>query len=65
MKQVSRRELLLTGTTAGLMSAVSATTAAASVSTTTANKSKFGYCLNMSTIRGQNLPIEQEIDIAG
>lgn len=26
--------------------------------------SKFRYCLNMSTIRGQNLPLEQEIEIA-
>ncbi len=24
----------------------------------------FGYCLNLSTIRGQNLPLDQEIDVA-
>jgi sugar phosphate isomerase/epimerase len=25
----------------------------------------FGYCLNLSTIRGQELPLEREIDVAG
>jgi len=64
MKQVSRRQLLLTGTTAGLLSAAGATAARAATATVN-SKSKFGYCLNMSTIRGQNLPVEQEIDIAG
>ena len=59
--QVNRRQLLLTGTAAGLLSAAARPAQAAQV----ADKSKFIYCLNMSTIRGQNLPVEEEIDIAG
>ena len=40
---------------------------AASAAPTTASRpanEPFGYCLNMSTIRGQNLPLEKEIEIA-
>jgi sugar phosphate isomerase/epimerase len=56
---LSRRQLLAT----------TAAVAAATMQTAAADEERpahepFGYCLNTSTIRGQNLPLTEEIDIA-
>ncbi|PQO40089.1 sugar phosphate isomerase/epimerase family protein [Blastopirellula marina] len=40
------------------------TSAAAAAETPAADDHGIRYCLNMSTIRGQNLPLDQEIEIA-
>ncbi|MAE32610.1 MAG: xylose isomerase [Verrucomicrobiales bacterium] len=60
---MSRRDLLKTTSvaTAGLL-AGSATARAKSKRTNGADP--FRYCLNMSTIRGQNLSVTEEIDVA-
>jgi sugar phosphate isomerase/epimerase len=58
-------------TTRRTLLAAAATTAAgvvmksrADVAAKKTTKEPFGYCLNTSTLRGQNLPIQEEIDIA-
>ena len=43
----------------------SATATAAQTSPSRPSNEPFGYCLNLSTIRGQELPLEREIDVAG
>lgn len=56
---LSRRGFLATGLAAG---AVAATATPASAARS--DPSRFRYCLNTSTIRGQKLPLDQEIDLA-
>ncbi|MBW3622575.1 MAG: sugar phosphate isomerase/epimerase [Armatimonadetes bacterium] len=63
-KQLSRRRLLA-GTGAMLAAgAVSGVSSAAGAKNRPRGE-PFGYCLNTSTLRGQKLTLEQEIDIAG
>jgi 2-keto-myo-inositol isomerase len=57
--EFTRRQLLAS---AGL--AAAATTVSADVKDPKNGSEIFGYCLNTSTIRGQNLPLPEEIDIA-
>src|SRR5690554_5264076 len=56
---LSRRELL-TMASAG---AAAATLSGVTVASQTADKPSFKYCLNTSTIRGQNLTVPQQIDV--
>ncbi len=56
---LSRRGFLATGLATGALAA-SATPACAAKS----DPAKFRYCLNTSTIRGQKIPLDQEIDLA-
>jgi len=62
---LNRRQMLLSGaaaaTTAGMLGGVAQKSAAAEASKPRA----FIYCLNMSTIRGQELDAAQEIEVAG
>lgn len=62
LSKTTRRQWL-TSTTA-LGSGVLLSQSTASAKTPTEKKSPFGYCFNTSTIRAQNLNIEQKIDIA-
>lgn len=57
---LSRRGFLATGLAAGALAATSNEASAAPKG----DPSKFRYCLNTSTIRGQKLPLDQEIDLA-
>ena len=61
-RTLSRRQALgalsLTGASATLMSC-------ATTNRPSAGPSRFRYCLNMSTIRGQNLSVPEEIEVAG
>lgn len=57
---VSRREFMAAPIVAGAAAATGTTLAAAP----SAEKPKFRYCLNTSTIRGQKLGIVKEIDLA-
>jgi len=66
--QLSRRQMLghsslAVGTCASLAGA-SGTFARAQTTDGAAKKDPFGYCFNTATIRGQQLPIEQQIEIA-
>ncbi len=72
MTALNRRQLLA-GTAAGLTTlstvakAGEATSKQSPVTETTTSRpanEPFGYCLNFSTIRGQKLPITEDIDIA-
>ena len=56
---LSRRGFLATGLATGALAATVTPTSAAK-----SDPSKFRYCLNTSTIRGQKLPLDQEIDLA-
>ncbi|MDA0588428.1 MAG: sugar phosphate isomerase/epimerase [Planctomycetota bacterium] len=57
---LSRRGFLATGLAAGALAATTSEARAASKG----DPSKFRYCLNTSTIRGQKIPLDQEIDLA-
>lgn len=57
---LSRRGFLAAGISAGTL-AVAATEASAAAKS---DPSKFRFCLNTSTIRGQKLPLDQEVDLA-
>lgn len=56
---LSRREWLTTATASAAVLAATRTVPAAEK-----NAEPFVYCLNTSTIRGQKLPIEQEVELA-
>ena len=56
---LSRRGFLATGLATGALAATVTPASAAK-----SDPSKFRYCLNTSTIRGQKLPLDQEIDLA-
>ena len=60
---INRRDLMKTSGVAavGLLAGCASTKAK---STKKDGSDPFQYCLNTSTIRGQNLPINEEIDIA-
>ncbi|MFP6762498.1 MAG: sugar phosphate isomerase/epimerase family protein [Planctomycetaceae bacterium] len=60
MDSLSRRRFLATGLAAGTVTAADSQTRAA----TGSDPSEFRYCLNTSTIRGQKLPLDQEIELA-
>ncbi len=60
--QCTRRQAL---GTLGLVGAAATVASTAPARAATAPKSKFRYCLNMSTIRGQELSVPEEIDVAG
>jgi 2-keto-myo-inositol isomerase len=57
---LSRRSFLATGLSAGALAATTGEVSAAPKS----DPSRFRYCLNTSTIRGQKLSLDQEIDLA-
>jgi 2-keto-myo-inositol isomerase len=59
MPSLTRREVLTAGT-----AAAAAATLVRPMSAEPAKPEPFAYCLNTSTIRGQNLPIAQVIDLA-
>ena len=59
MQTISRRNLLLAGGVAALAS-VSGSPSAQE----TPKRTPFRRCLNLGTLRGFNLPLEEEIDIA-
>ena len=59
---LNRRQAL---TTLGIAGTSAALTACATPQRTSASGSAFRYCLNMSTIRGQDLSVPEEIDVAG
>jgi sugar phosphate isomerase/epimerase len=61
--KLSRRELLQTGVCLGAL-AMTGTDAAAAAEGAARPREPFGYCLNMATIRGQDLPLDREIAIA-
>jgi 2-keto-myo-inositol isomerase len=57
---LSRRGFLATSLAAGSLAATTTAVNAA----TRSDPSRFRYCLNTSTIRGQKIPLDQEIDLA-
>lgn len=59
--QISRRTLIAS---AGLGLGAAAAASIAPAAQSASASEPFGYCLNMATIMGQNLPIEQEVEIA-
>lgn len=62
---MTRRHVLAqAGLAVGAATAVSTTQAAAEPKAKADARRPFGYCLNTSTLRGQKLGIEQEIDLA-
>ena len=64
----SRRQVLAASAVAGsayTLAAVGTSPAAAAAIQAKATMKKFIYCLNLSTIRGHNLDIAAEIDVAG
>jgi len=58
--KLSRRQLLSAGTVAAMATVAGAPTASHAASD---NDTRFRYCFNTSTIRGQNISLEQEIDV--
>src|SRR5688572_6098520 len=60
-ERLSRRSLL---TVASVGAATVGLASRSSLAAPTPDAQPFGYCLNMSTIRGQNLPVPQQIEIA-
>jgi len=59
MTQISRRNLLLAGSVAALASFASPVSVAQAP-----KRTPFRTCLNLGTLRGFNLPIEEEVDVA-
>src|SRR5262249_20328412 len=59
MPSLTRRELLTAGS-----AAAAAATLVSPMSAEPAKKEPFAYCLNTSTIRGQNLPIPHVVGLA-
>jgi 2-keto-myo-inositol isomerase len=64
--QFSRRELIVrTGACLGATAAAAATPVAAAGEASTGPKSEpFGFCLNLATIMGHKLPLDEEIEVA-
>ena len=60
MDSLSRRRFLATSLAAGTVTAAESPVRAAAGN----DASGFRYCLNTSTIRGQKLPLDQEIELA-
>lgn len=59
--ELSRRKML--GVTLGLGSATALLEPAVTFAKDRSAAEPFGYCMNTSTIRGQGLPIEAEVDL--
>lgn len=59
-----RQALLASGSFAGGLLAAGSWAEAAGAQSTAGGEQPFRYCLNMSTIRGQNLSLPDEIDVA-
>lgn len=64
MGSIDRRRLLLGAVASGALTAAATPSGAADIAPTTNREKPFRFCLNTSTIRGQKLSIEQEVDIA-
>jgi 2-keto-myo-inositol isomerase len=64
IKTTSRRHFIGTVTTAAIGAGILNTTQSASAMHHETPKPNFKYCLNMSTIRGQNLGMVKEIEVA-
>ena len=62
-EKVSRRRILA-GAGATLAASMSTTTSAKQPAASSGQKGKFVFCLNTSTVRGQKLGIEGELDLA-
>jgi len=66
-RRVSRREMMVAaglGVAASAGVASSASSAVAAAPAQAPAREPFGYCFNTATIRGQNLPLEREAEIA-
>ena len=64
IKLTSRRQFIGTVTTAAIGAGILNTNHSASAMHHETTKANFKYCLNMSTIRGQNLGLVKEIEVA-
>ena len=63
MTKISRRNLLLAGS-AAVLASINDSVSAAQTTNPAPNRMPFRSCLNLGTLRGFNLTIEEEIDIA-
>jgi 2-keto-myo-inositol isomerase len=63
-EQFSRRELLTVASVGTATIGLASGTLLAAPAKDTKDEKPFGYCLNMSTIRGQNLSVPQQVEIA-
>jgi len=59
---ITRRSFLTSATALGATASLTNTRSAKASET---KKSPFSFCFNTSTIRGQNLPVDQQVDLVG
>ncbi|MFT5465543.1 MAG: 2-keto-myo-inositol isomerase [Verrucomicrobiales bacterium] len=65
MSNLTRRQILASTTAAAAGGSLLASSAATAQAADVKTPGKFIYCLNMSTIMGQELTLEEDIDVAG